>query len=85
MVLQNASLLSSAMPKLYLCSKCSAELQSRMYCTFFFTCENTRNGLTFAVKKIKKTLYLALIIICILFVCVQSEWLLSGHMQVSLV
>lgn len=35
MVLQNASLLSSAMPELYLCSKCSAELQSRMYCTFF--------------------------------------------------
>lgn len=35
MVLQNVSLLSSAMPKLYLCSKCSVELQSRMYCTFF--------------------------------------------------
>lgn len=79
MVLQNASLLSSAMPKLYLCSKCSAELQSRMYC-IFLSHENTRNGLTLQRKHIFKKLYLAFIIHRVLFVCVLSERLLRCHM-----
>lgn len=80
MVLQNASLLSSAMPKLYLCSKCSAELQSRMYCTFFHMKAQEMAPLC----KSKNYVYSP----CDhleLYLCVQTERVLSGHMQVSLV
>lgn len=60
MVLKNASLLSSAMPKLYLCSKCSPELQRRMYFKFFLH-ENTRNCFTLQRRRIKKKPYIVVV------------------------